>query len=80
MHSRPVSTMSDNFFTHGLAGIDLHHAELSRKHAPGTVRTTASCISQVRQLVATAFITAGTLLAGEDRADPACASCNQLPA
>lgn len=67
MHSRPTSTMSDSFFTHGLPGIDLHHAESQRSQShplgPGTTP-----IAQLRQLVANAFISAGNLLAGEDLA------------
>lgn len=67
MHSRPTSTMSDSFFTHGLVGIDLHHAE-SRRSQPSNVGPGPTPITQLRQLVATAFITAGTLLAGKDLA------------
>ena len=66
MQSRPTSTMSDSFFTHGLAGIDLHHADHQRTQASVTVTPSVSPVAQIRQVVASAFIAAGTLLAGDD--------------
>lgn len=77
MHSRPTSTMSDSFFTHGLAGIDLHHAERQRAQSRDIVRSPRPLVAQVRQAIATAFITAGTMLAGEDVVRP---SETRLPA
>jgi hypothetical protein len=70
MHRRPTSTMSDSFFTHGLAGIDVHHAEIQRaQDAASEPRQTQP--SRLRQAIATVFIAAGTVLAGSHQVRPA---------
>lgn len=69
MHSHPTSTMADSFFTHGLAGIDLHHAELQRAASIGSVRSSMPLVTRVRQAIANGFIAAGTMLAGDTPCD-----------
>ncbi len=66
MRSHTTSTMSHSFFTHGLPGIDVHHAELQRMN-DHAVRSGTPFLPRLRQAVASVFISAGTRLAGDAR-------------
>jgi uncharacterized membrane protein YedE/YeeE len=66
--------MSDSFHSHGLAGIDLHHATARRneeRFADSTARAiNRSEVGPIRQVIGSLMIALGDRLAGQPTSQP----------
>lgn len=69
MHRHQPATMSSSFHTHGLVGIDLHHAQSRRTGQQGTTSSSQPAPTGIRRALSTLCFTAGALLAGDKAFD-----------